>query len=120
MDIILRPGEDGYERYALILDTEYRIRGVTYDCWAVPDAPRVDELPPGRVADYLYIDERYVYDPLGPKAQQDTPAGTIFMADGEMYRATTAIGIGERITDYNSEKVSAVDLLNALAEQKGE
>lgn len=63
---------------------------------------------------YTAAELRAMYSVICP---EDVPAGQVFAVNGTIYRATTAIGIGETVTDYNSEKVSAADLLNA---QKGE
>ena len=50
--------------YALNLDTDNRILSVTYDEFAPEDYPRVETIPEGNVADYKYINNEYVYDPL--------------------------------------------------------
>ena len=51
-------------KYALNLNEENRILSVTFDEYAPADQPRVDELPEGNVADYLYVDGEFIYNPL--------------------------------------------------------
>ena len=51
-------------RYALNLAEDGRILSVTYEKYAPADAPLVDELPEGNVADYRYVDGEYIYDPI--------------------------------------------------------
>ena len=51
-------------KYALNLAEDGRILSATYEQYAPADAVFVDELPDGNVADYLYRDGKYVYDPL--------------------------------------------------------
>lgn len=50
--------------YALNLDKDHRILSATYDQYAPQSQPRVEELPEGNIADYLYVDGQYVYDPV--------------------------------------------------------
>ena len=50
--------------YALNLDKDNRVLSVTFDEFAPADQPRVDELPEGNVADYLYVDGEFIYNPL--------------------------------------------------------
>ena len=51
--------------YALCLSEENRI---IYACVVLPstpaDLPRVDTLPEGNITDWLYVNKKYVYDPL--------------------------------------------------------
>lgn len=51
-------------RYALSLAEDGRILSVTYEKYAPDDAPLVDELPEGNVADYRYVNGEYIYDPI--------------------------------------------------------
>lgn len=55
-------------KYALNLSEDNRILSATYEQYAAEDAVLVDELPEGNIADYLYINEEYVYSPL-PKPE---------------------------------------------------
>ncbi len=51
--------------YALNLNNETnRILSATYDQYAPKEQPRMDTLPEGNIIDYLYVDGKYVYDPL--------------------------------------------------------
>ena len=50
--------------YALNLNEENRILSVTFDKYAPDTHPRVEELPEGNIADYLYVDGEFVHDPL--------------------------------------------------------
>lgn len=50
--------------YALNLNEENRVLSVTLDKYAPEDQPRVEELPEGNIADYLYVDGEFVHDPL--------------------------------------------------------
>ena len=51
-------------KYALNLGEDNRILSATYEKYAPANAVLVDELPAGNIADYLYQDGAYVYDPL--------------------------------------------------------
>lgn len=59
--------------YALNLDKETgRILSATYPEYAPVDAIIVSALPEGNIADYLYVDNEYVYDPLS-KVEPEVP-----------------------------------------------
>lgn len=51
-------------KYALNLAEDGRILSATYEKFAPADAPLVDELPEGNIADYRYVDGAYVHDPI--------------------------------------------------------
>lgn len=51
-------------KYALNLSSDSRILSATLEQYASAEQPIVDELPDGNIADYLYVDGTYVYDPL--------------------------------------------------------
>ena len=51
-------------RYALNLDGINRILSATFEEYAAPGQPIVDELPDGNLNDYRYANGNYVYDPL--------------------------------------------------------
>lgn len=52
-------------RYALNIEKETgRILSATFLQYASIDAAIVDILPEGNIADYLYKDNEYIYDPL--------------------------------------------------------
>lgn len=61
--------------YALNLDNENRILSVTFDEFAPAEQPRVEELPEGNIADYKYIDNEFVYEPL-PQPEPPEPQPT--------------------------------------------
>lgn len=50
--------------YALNSNKDNRILSATFDEFAPQDQPRVKELPEGNIADYFYVDDEYVYEPL--------------------------------------------------------
>ena len=52
------------ERYALNLAEDGRILSATYEEYAPAGAVAVEQLPEGDIANYLYVDGQYVYDPL--------------------------------------------------------
>lgn len=51
-------------KYALNLADDGRILSATYEEFAVAGMPIVDELPEGDIANYRYVDDQYVYEPL--------------------------------------------------------
>ena len=51
-------------RYALNLDENNRILSATFEQYAPSSQPRVNELPDGNIADYLYVGGEFVYDPV--------------------------------------------------------
>lgn len=54
--------------YALNIDTETnRILSATFSQYATSDMPIVDVLPEGSITDYLYVDGKYVYEPIQTK-----------------------------------------------------
>lgn len=61
--------------YALNLAEDGRILSATYPEYAPEDAVVVDALPDDDIADYLYIDGEFVYDPL-PVPEEPEPGPT--------------------------------------------
>ena len=61
--------------YALNLNSDNRILSATFDEFAPPSQPRVEQLPDGNISDYLYVNDDYVYDPL-PVPPTPTPEPT--------------------------------------------
>lgn len=59
-------------RYALNLAGDGRILSVTFEQYAAPGMPIVDNIPDGDVSDWLFVDGNYVYDPL-PKPPEPIP-----------------------------------------------
>ena len=62
-------------KYALNLSEDGRILSVTFEKYAAwTDAVLVDELPEGNVADYLYVNGEYVYDPIPVEPGVEEPS----------------------------------------------
>lgn len=57
--------------FALNLGEDGRILSATYPQYAPADAVFVEELPEGNIADYLYVEGGYVYDPLPPSPEPE-------------------------------------------------
>ena len=108
-------------RYALKLSEDNRILSATYEKYATPDMPIVDELPDGDISEYLYIDGEYVYSPVPePKllASDNYFENEIFTENGEMYIATQTIIRGEEIVPYiNCVPTSIIEQLNKSEEE---
>lgn len=61
--------------YALNIDKDTnRILSATYPKYAPSDAIIVDALPDGNIADYLYVEGEYVYEPLPPTEDNEPTA----------------------------------------------
>ena len=56
-------------KYALNLGEDGRVLSATYPKYAPETAVQVEELPEGNLADYLYQDGAFVYEPL-PEPEQ--------------------------------------------------
>lgn len=56
-------------KYALNLAEDGRVLSATYPQFAHYSAVLVDALPEGDIADYIYKDGTYIYEPL-PKPEQ--------------------------------------------------
>ena len=56
-------------KYALNLAENGRVLSATYPQYAPKDAQIVDHLPDGDIADYLYINGEFVFDPL-PRVEE--------------------------------------------------
>lgn len=69
--------------YALNLDTDGRILSATYPQYATDDMPIVETLPDGDIADYLYIDGKYVYEPLPKEEETEAGHNTVIEPSGE-------------------------------------
>jgi hypothetical protein len=59
--------------YALNLADDGRILSVTFEKYAPKDAVLVEELPEGNVADYLYVEGAFIYDPIPIEEVEETP-----------------------------------------------
>lgn len=60
-------------KYALNIDENGRILSVTYEEFASDGMPIVEELLDADMADYRYIDNEYVYDPIDKPELEDIP-----------------------------------------------
>jgi hypothetical protein len=61
-------------KYALNLAEDGRILSATYEEYAPEDAVLVNELPEGDISDYLYVDGKYVHDPLPEPEVDEQPS----------------------------------------------
>lgn len=61
-------------KYALNLAEDGRILSATYEDFAPADAPLVEELPEGNIADYRYVDGEYIYDPMPVEPVAEVPS----------------------------------------------
>ena len=64
-------------KYALKLAEDGRVLSATFEKYAPADSVLVDELPEGNLADYLWHDGAFVYDPLPepePEPEPETPS----------------------------------------------
>ena len=59
--------------FAITLDSEMRIESATYPKYAAEGDVLVETLPDGDIRDYLYIDGKYIYDPLPEKEEKTEP-----------------------------------------------
>ena len=50
--------------FALNLSADKRIQSATFEQYASPGQPLVEELPDGNIVDYRYENNEYIYDPL--------------------------------------------------------
>lgn len=51
-------------KIALNLSDDGRILSVTFDRFAPPEQPRVENLPDGDITEYRYVDGEYIHEPL--------------------------------------------------------
>lgn len=63
-------------KYALNLSEDKRILSATYEKYAAPEMPLVDVLPEGDIYEYLYIDGKFVHDPIREPEQPEAEATT--------------------------------------------
>ena len=56
-------------KYALNLAKDGRILSAIYSQFSYDDCVLVDKLPDGDIADYVYVNNQYVYEPI-PKQEQ--------------------------------------------------
>lgn len=113
-------------KYALNLSEDSRILSV----WVVlPNGqydgmPIVDSLPDGNPTDYLYVDGKYIHDPLPaasvfPAAPRNITAGEYITVNNVLYLALINVPSGEPIiTGQNAIETTIEEQLAELA--KGE
>lgn len=75
--------------YALNIAEDNRILSATFPEYASKEAVIVEALPEGNIADYLYIDNEYVYSPL-PEPEQPEQA-TVEARVAELEQALTLL-----------------------------
>ena len=110
--------------YALNLAEDGRVLSATDPKYAPADAVTVEALPEGNIADYIYRDGQFVYEPLPriivyPVAPRNIVTGEYVSVNGILYRATANIPRGEKIiTGHNATETTIEEQLAELA--KGE
>lgn len=82
-------------KYALNLAEDGRILSATYEEFAPVDAVLVDELPEGNVADYRYVNDEYVYDPIPVIEEERVPTDAERIAELEEALAMLLNGVTE-------------------------
>lgn len=82
-------------KYALNLADNGRILSVTYEEYAPADAVLVDELPEGNVADYLFVNGEYVYDPIPVPEVEKVPTDAERITELEEALAMLLNGVTE-------------------------
>lgn len=60
--------------YALNLSEDNRILSVTYEQYAAPGMPVVENIPDGDISNWKFVDRHYSYDPL---PEPPTPDPTV-------------------------------------------
>ena len=61
-------------KYALNLSEDYRVLSVTFEKYAPQDAIKVDELPEGNIADYKFINNEFIYEPIMAELVEEKPS----------------------------------------------
>ena len=109
-------------KYALNLDSNNRILSVTFAKYAPADAVKVDILPEGNVADYLYVNGEFVYEPIIvtiPVEQQIAELKTqLESTDYKVIKCSEAQLLGEEIpydiVALHAERQALRDKINEL------
>ncbi len=81
--------------YALNLNTDGRILSATFPQYAHGNVVIVNSLPEGNIADYLYIDGNYVYDPIPVPELSNVPTPEERIAELEEALALLLSGVTE-------------------------
>lgn len=114
--------------YALNLDkTTKRILSVTFVEYAAPDAVFVVAIPDGNITDYLFIDGKYVFDPLPKpderaafKVTRNITAGEYITINSQMYKAISNIPNGAHIIEGQNAIKTTIEAELLILQQKGE
>ena len=80
--------------YALNLAEDGRILSATYDKYAPPNQPRVNELPDGDISEYRYVNGKYIYDPLPEPEPQPTQEERIAALEDQLAACEAAFAEG--------------------------
>lgn len=68
-------------KYALNLNEDNRILSATYEEFATPEMPIVEELPEGDIYEYLYVGGKFVHDPIpAPSAEPEATTDDVLNA----------------------------------------
>ena len=110
--------------YALNLNpADKRILSATYEQFAAPGQPLVEDLPDGNMLDWRYEDGEYIYDPIPAPvvyvtADRNYNKGDVATIDGVMYEAISAIPNGGAVIVGQNAIVTSLE--EQLAKLKGE
>lgn len=112
--------------YALNINKETnRILSATYPEYASVDAVIVEELPAGNLADYLYVDGKYIYEPIpepSPTVEQQIAElkSELSATDYKIIKCSEAQLVGEElpydIIALHAERQAIRDRINELEE----
>lgn len=61
-------------KYALNLANDGRVLSVTYSEYAPEDAVKVNNFPDGDIADYKYVNNEFIHDPLPTPEENIKPS----------------------------------------------
>ena len=89
-------------KYALNLSADNRILSATFAKYAPANAPIVDSLPDGNIAEYLYVDGEFVHSPLpeaGPSIEEQIAAlkTELSSTDYKIIKCSEASLVGEEL-----------------------
>ena len=109
--------------FALNLSADNRILSATYEQYAAPGQPLVEELPEGNLLDYRYEDGEYVYDPIPEPevfelASRRYSIGELIENGSELYETISTIPAGSKlIPDSNIRKITLEEYINRKVEE---
>lgn len=110
--------------YALNLDpADKRVLSATYEQFAAPGQPLVEDLPDGNMLDWRYEDGEYVYDPIPEPvvyatADRNYNKGDVATIDGVMYEFLANVPRGVKLVAGQNVAVTSFD--EQIAKLKGE